>query len=88
MKVASYHVEGMGVDLKITPGLHRKWVASRGTTFELEISFSRLVGDRGGATLATCLVPDGNYGTASSSNSARGRFRRRADEGESSREAD
>ncbi|HQM90416.1 MAG TPA: aminopeptidase [Syntrophales bacterium] len=41
MKVAYYRVEGKGVDLKITPGLHRKWVGISGhniPSFEIFLS--------------------------------------------------
>ncbi|HOX00486.1 MAG TPA: aminopeptidase, partial [Deltaproteobacteria bacterium] len=41
MKVAFYHVEGKGVDLKITPGLQRKWVGISGhnvPSFEIFLS--------------------------------------------------
>ena len=41
MKVAFYHVEGKGVDLKITPGLDRKWVGISGhnvPSFEIFLS--------------------------------------------------
>jgi aminopeptidase len=41
MKVSFYHVEGKHVDLKITPGLHRKWVGISGhniPSFEIFLS--------------------------------------------------
>ena len=41
MKVSFYHVEGKNVDLKITPGKHRKWVGISGhniPSFELFLS--------------------------------------------------
>ncbi len=41
MKVSFYHIEGKGVDLRITPGLNRKWVGISGhniPSFEIFLS--------------------------------------------------